>query len=154
MQEISTAPPGGYTLGDCYTDASGCGTVFKLSNRGSGWILSTIYQFQGRSDGAWPYANMIFGPDGALYGTTAGLYDGECPPHCGTVFKMQPSPTFCPSVQCFWRQTVLYEFDGQVGAKPRSPVTFDPDGNIYGTTSEGGSDNCGIVYQLAAAQGG
>jgi len=48
----------------------GNGTVFKLSRAGSGWILNTLYAFQGGTDGANPQARVIFGPDGTLYGTT------------------------------------------------------------------------------------
>lgn len=45
------------------------GTVFKLTNRGAGWTLSTLYTFTG-SNGANPSSSIAFGPSGALYGTT------------------------------------------------------------------------------------
>jgi len=34
----------------------GCGVVFKLARAGSGWILSTLYTFQGGADGEVPYS--------------------------------------------------------------------------------------------------
>src|SRR5271165_2940807 len=43
---------------------SGCGTVFKLSHKGSGWVFTPLYSFQAGSDGAVPTARVIFGPDG------------------------------------------------------------------------------------------
>src|SRR6516164_5355852 len=56
----------------CYVD--GCGTVFKLEHKGSGWVLVSLYAFSG-PDGAAPEARVIFGPDGNLYGTTT--YGGQ-----------------------------------------------------------------------------
>src|SRR5580700_2199351 len=45
-------------------------TVFKWAREGSGWLLTPLYTFQGGNDGAAPNAEVIFGPDGDLYGTT------------------------------------------------------------------------------------
>src|SRR5271168_1762200 len=59
----------------------GYGDVFKLTHSGSGWTLNPIYGFQG-GDGAGPLARVIFGPDGALYGTTSTGGQGG-----GTVFR-------------------------------------------------------------------
>jgi hypothetical protein len=47
-----------------------CGTAFKLTRRGSSWTLTPIYTFLGDSDGRDPQANLVFGPNGSLYGTT------------------------------------------------------------------------------------
>ena len=33
---------------------SGCGTVFKLTHKGSGWVLNPLYSFDGGNDGAVP----------------------------------------------------------------------------------------------------
>src|SRR5215471_13233958 len=76
----------------------GCGTVYKVSRHGSRWILTTLYKFHG-SDGASPAGNVVFGPDGALYGSTYGGGTGNCAGlgyrGCGTVFKLTPPATFC-----------------------------------------------------------
>ncbi|MGO9565710.1 MAG: choice-of-anchor tandem repeat GloVer-containing protein, partial [Candidatus Korobacteraceae bacterium] len=50
--------------------ASNRGTVFRLSPAGSGWVLTTLYSFQCQDDGGFVFGGVIFGPDGALYGTT------------------------------------------------------------------------------------
>src|SRR5271165_7410555 len=43
------ASQGGYHGGsDCVV--YGCGTAFKLSHKGSGWIFGTLYTFQGGND--------------------------------------------------------------------------------------------------------
>jgi hypothetical protein len=45
----------------------GCGTVFKLSKKGSGWIFNPLYSFKGGNDGAKSIlSKVIFGPDGTL----------------------------------------------------------------------------------------
>jgi len=75
---LGTAALGG---SDC-----GCGVVFKLSPQIDGnWKYTLLHTFIG-SDGAEPLANLTFGPDGKLYGTTAtgGVYGG------GVVFELTP----------------------------------------------------------------
>ena len=54
-------------------DSGGPGTVYKLSHAGSGWVLNTLYSFGHPNDPTKIYAGVVFGPDGALYGTG---YDG------------------------------------------------------------------------------
>src|ERR1039458_6355570 len=43
----------------------GCGTVFKMSPRESGWVFSTLYRFQGGVDGSFPEQVLGFGSVGA-----------------------------------------------------------------------------------------
>jgi uncharacterized repeat protein (TIGR03803 family) len=123
------------------------GTVFKLSQAGSAWTLSTLYSFQGGgSDGAYPIARVLFGPDGALYGTTNGGGDYGF----GTVFSLRPPITACRSVQCPWTETVLHSFAGfGDGINPwYGDLAFDAAGNIYGTTFGGGQGGGGTVFKL------
>ena len=47
------------------------GVVFRLVHEGEGWTLSPIYSFGAQDhDGIQPYARVVFGPGGLLYGTT------------------------------------------------------------------------------------
>ena len=56
-----TASEGGLGKnGVCYPN--GCGTVFKLRHTNSGWLFTPIYDFQGHSDGAYPYGGVTIGP--------------------------------------------------------------------------------------------
>lgn len=134
---------------------TGNGTVFKLSRAGSGWILRTLYAFQGGMDGAVPQARVLFGRDGTLYGTTTlgGL-------GYGTVFNLRPPATACRTVQCPWTETVLYRFTGgSDGAYPQyGDLNFDANGDLYGTTPNGGSGSCeqgcGVVFKLSRSGGG
>jgi uncharacterized repeat protein (TIGR03803 family) len=53
-----------------------------------------------------------------------------------------------------WNETILYRFSGQDGGGPQGPVNFDNAGNLYGTTSTGGSGNAGTVFRLATSGAG
>ena len=145
-----TASYGGYSGGTCY---GGCGTVFKLEHKGSGWVFFTLYEFH-NSDGATPQARVIFGPDGNLYGTTT--YGGTA--NRGVVFRLQPPPNACKAYSCPWTETVLYSFNGagDGGFPTYGDITFDQGGNIYGTTPDGGDPvcKCGVVYELSPSNGG
>jgi len=138
----------------------GYGVVFRLSRAGSGWVETPLYNFQGGSDGEYPLAGVVIGPDGALYGTTSGynVYGDY-----GTVYRLTPPPTACASVICPWQETVLYRFSGGLdGANPGyGNLTFDQAGNIYGTTIYGGGagscgydPGCGVVYKLTPSGSG
>jgi uncharacterized repeat protein (TIGR03803 family) len=144
-------------------DDGGCGTVFKLTKRGSSWVYSVLYRFQGPPDGNYP-AGVSIGPDGVVYGATTGggtSNDGSCPQYlngCGTVFRVQPPANICTSVRCDWSETVLHAFagiNGDGGDPASGDLLFDSTGNnIYGTTVWGGSADQGAVYKLTRSQGG
>ncbi len=57
-----TASAGGVGCGN------GCGTVYQLKHKGSGWVFNLLSTFD--AGGGAPYDRVVFGPDGALYGTT------------------------------------------------------------------------------------
>ena len=138
-------------------DSGGCGTVFKLVPSSTGWTQTVLYAFCAKtncSDGAFPRAELIMDAAGNLYGTTGR---GSTPVG-GTVFKLAPSNTG-------WTETVLYAFCAQAGCKdgdlPQSGLIMDGAGNLYGTTTYGGSvcsedgmRGCGTVFQLAPSSTG
>jgi len=135
----------------------GAGTVFKLAPNADGsWTESVIYAFTGGSDGGNPVAGLILDSAGALYGTTEGGGDSGCQViyvGCGVVFKLTPT------ADGSWSESVLYSFtpDGVSGAFPEAGLIFDGAGNLYGTTSGGGTGfcevnntwGCGTVFKLA-----
>jgi uncharacterized repeat protein (TIGR03803 family) len=115
---------------------------------------AVIYTFQGSRDGAYPYAGLVADSSGALYGTTYRGGDFSC--SCGTVFKLIPPAT----AGGLWTKITLYRFlGGNDGAYPYGGVTIDAEGNLYGTTEQGGGSaqcgGCGVVFRLTppAAQG-
>jgi uncharacterized repeat protein (TIGR03803 family) len=110
------------------------GTVFRLTLTGTETVL---YSFAGGTgDGAYPQASLIQGTDGNFYGTT--LEGGTS--NNGTVFKMTPGGV----------ETVLYSFAGTPsdGASPEAGLIQASDGNFYGTTSYGGANNYGTVFEI------
>lgn len=145
----------------------GEGTVFELSPNADGsWTESILYNFcsiGGCPDGAVPKAGLVFDAAGNLYGTTIGGGAFNCQSSqggCGTAFELSPPP---PSGGP-WTETVLYNFctDGlaggcQDGAEPTSQLTIDAHGNLYGTTTTGGTGglkNGGTVFELSHGAGG
>jgi hypothetical protein len=152
---------GGMNGNGCTSLGTGCGTVFKLTKRSSGWIYSTLYKFQGPPDGNYP-AGVVVGPDGTLYGATTGggiVNNIACPQYdngCGTVFRLRPPATFCATPLCPWNESVLYTFTGNAdGGNPHNgDLVFDGARDIYGTTLNGGAYAWGAAYELAPSQGG
>lgn len=126
--------------------ANGDGIVFELSRTQAGaWTLLPLYAFKDQPDGALPYGGLIFDKSGNLYGTTyyAGAHD------VGTVYKLTRG-------EGSWTESVLYSFKGGTdGSSPISTLVSDAAGNLYGTTSEGGSGcSCGVIFKLAPGAGG
>ena len=134
--------------------ASGCGTVFRMAHRGSGWVFAPLYDFTGGSggtyDGTTPRARVIKGANGTLYGTTTGGAGGA-----GTVFNLRPPPTFPHTPFDRWNITILHAFQGgSDGEFPQGgDLVFDEAGSLYGTTGYGGSGNEGTAYKLTYSHG-
>jgi uncharacterized repeat protein (TIGR03803 family) len=117
------------------------GVVFKLDPSGNETVL---HRFTGRKgDGSTPVGPLIRDSDGNLYGTA--LYGGnskQCVGGCGVVYKLDPTG----------QETVLYSFSGGAdGASPFTALIRDSAGNLYGTTTKGGSAGLGVVFKLDTA---
>jgi uncharacterized repeat protein (TIGR03803 family) len=120
---------------------SGYGTVYKVDPSGN---ESVLYSFTGNEDGGYPYASLVLDAKGNLYGTTYEGGDLSCEPHgCGTVFKVDPAGN----------ESVLYSFTGtypDYGYNPVGGLVRDKSGNLYGTTSYGGTASYhGNVFKLS-----
>jgi uncharacterized repeat protein (TIGR03803 family) len=118
---------------------SNAGTVFEVTLSGEETVL---YSFPGKAGGSNPVAGLAIDKAGNVYGTTtAGGSSGN-----GTVFKLA-IPTVAGGP---WTGQVLYSFGtGSDGAIPVAGVTLDPAGNLYGTTSAGGSYGYGTVFEVS-----
>ena len=132
------------------------GFAFKLSDVGS-WILDPLFNFLGGDDGGQP-AGAILGPNGSLYGGAAGGIqncgtDGS--QYCGLVYNLRPKPTVCSTAICGWNENVVYRFTGESdGSGTINASAFDEAGNLYGTTTTGGANGQGTVFELAPSGGG
>jgi uncharacterized repeat protein (TIGR03803 family) len=127
--------------------ANGSGTAFRLHLRGDGnWRFRTLYAFGGQPDAGFPYGALSFDGSGNLFGTT--YYDGAN--DLGAVYELSPTATG------LWHESVLYSFTGgRDGNGPISNVVFDTAGDLFGTTSEGGSGcGCGTIFKLARTGAG
>ena len=104
--------------------------------------FTLLHSFTGPPDGANSAAGLVADAAGNFYGTTSqgGFTGGACGVvGCGIVFKVDQSGN----------ETVLHSFAGQPdGATPLAALVLDSLGNMYGTTSLGGTSNSGTVFKL------
>lgn len=113
----------------------GYGTVFRITTNG---LLTTLFQFTG-TNGSTPEAGLTLGPDGNFYGTTFSGNPTTTQPGDGngTVFRITTNGSL----------TTLFQFTTN-GANPEAGLRLGPDGNFYGTTSQGGRDDSGTVFRI------
>jgi uncharacterized repeat protein (TIGR03803 family) len=118
---------------------SAYGTVFKLDTSGQETIL---HGFSDSPDGRYPWAGLIEDASGNLYGTTViggTSWCSEEGSHCGIVFKVDTAGD----------ETILYSFTGgSDGGDSYAGLVQDPNGNLYGTTTFGGSGGGGTIFKL------
>ncbi len=141
-----TASTGGLPL--C-ANGSGCGVVFEFippSKQGGAWTELTLYSFTGSPDGAVPNGDLIVDSTGNLFGTTQSGGTNDA----GVAFELfppsQPGGT--------WSEQVIYSFGATStdGQEPLAGLIIDGKGNLYGTTSGGGSGMFGLsgtAFQLS-----
>ena len=115
----------------------GYGTVFKVTTNGT---LTTLVSFNG-TNGASSSAALTLGNDGCFYGTTQNGGNGFTGwefSGSGTVFRVTTNG----------KLTTLVNFDGANGIFPSAGLTLGCDGNLYGTTSEGGIYGYGTIFKV------
>jgi uncharacterized repeat protein (TIGR03803 family) len=115
------------------------GTVYQLAPDGNGgWTEIVLHSFQGGvGDGIGPYAGVTVDSQGNLYGTTG---DGGAGGY-GMVWELTNAGQFIS----------LHEFtDGSDGGIPVGSLTFDLQGNLWGTTFKGG--NFGVLFELTPSR--
>ena len=128
---------------------SGGGTVFELAKTATGWEEQILFSFDTDGTGASglePLGGLVLDSAGNLYGTTifGGFGNGY-----GTVFQLKPASSGT------WNETVLYNFqpDQYNRCNPGAGLVMDSAGNLYGTTSFGGSDS-GTLFELKSSGNG
>jgi len=141
----TTGNGGGGSASCASVELTGCGILFQLTPTPSGpWTLTTVHTFLDTlSDGPGPQG-LVFGPGGTIYGISfAGGSNGQ-----GCVFQLVPGSGG-------WTFSLIHSFGGSGdGLFPNSGVIIDSQGNLFGTTPEGGTDHAGIVFELSPSSGG
>ena len=137
----------------------GLGTAFELSpGTGGTWTEKILYSFgTSLSDGKSPEAGLVFDGKGNLYGTTniGGTSDTTFGGGYGTVFELSPGTGGTWTEQVLYNFSYLSQTDGYF---PASTLVFDASGNLYGTTTDGGSaqdlQGGGTIFELSPVGGG
>ena len=123
--------------------------AFLCASSASAGTFGLVHSFTGGADGGVVYGNLISDSAGNLYGTTVWGGSTKCQNGCGVVFELSPASGGG------WSETVLYSFPGgSDGFSPVSGLVFDTHGNLFGTTSAGGSGGLGTVFELSPSAGG
>jgi uncharacterized repeat protein (TIGR03803 family) len=135
-------------------DNNNGGTVFELEKTPGGYASTPIvlYSFcvqTNCTDGANPLSGLLADPHGNLFGTT--FYGGE--QNKGTVFELEKTAQGYASAP-----TILYSFCIETncadGAGPRSRLILDRNGDLFGTTTQGGTNGKGTVFEIVKTSGG
>src|SRR5262249_56035959 len=116
------------------------GTILKIRTNG---VLTELFNFH-FTDGEEPVTRLIQANDGTLYGTTLfGGFTGGDPfsSGLGTVFRITTNGVF----------TSLVTFQGTNGANPFASLVMGNDGNLYGTTFQGGTGGGGTIFRVVLA---
>jgi uncharacterized repeat protein (TIGR03803 family) len=112
--------------------------------------FTVIEPFAGGTAGGPSYSTLVADSSGNLYGTTVwgGIVNSHCEYGCGVVYELSPSGAS-------WTETVLYSFTGgSDGLGPVAGLVFDATGNLFGTTSAGGTRGAGTVFELSPGTSG
>ena len=129
----------GYLYGTAEGGGSGeFGIVFRIQTGTADTLVITHAFVGGANDGSTPEAGLVQATDGFLYGTThASGHSGD-----GILFKM---PTGAPSAL-----TIVHPFKGGAtdAASANTTLIQATDGFLYGTSSQGGGANVGVVYKV------
>jgi uncharacterized repeat protein (TIGR03803 family) len=117
------------------------GTVFKLAFTHGHWKKTVVWDFPDWHEGALPNSTLVVDKAGNLYGIGGGGNQGCGPYTCGVVFKLTPQKTGQ------WKYSAVHKFSGQDGNFPIG-VIVDGKGNLFGTTSAGGTYNSGVAFEI------
>lgn len=114
------------------------GSIFKIGADGTPIVLYSFCSLPNCADGTYPVPGLVEGRDGDFYGTTTAGGSTDY----GTVFRFSRDGTLTTL------HSFCFEHDYPVcsdGSEPNAPLILASDGNLYGTTSSGGTNACIVV---------
>jgi uncharacterized repeat protein (TIGR03803 family) len=116
--------------------SDGGGTIFEMSPSDGGWTFTVLYSLPGWGISG-SFRNLLVGSN-RIYATT----------HCdgansaGTVYELAHTAKG-------WTYTSLYVFTGgSDGLYSFSNLVLDREGNLYGTTKQGGTYGNGVIFKI------
>jgi uncharacterized repeat protein (TIGR03803 family) len=124
--------------------SEGYGVVFELAPQPGGtWQETVLHSFPAsKNDGAKLYDGVVLDKSGNLYGATS---QGGSSTNCGVIFKLSPK------ADGKWDETILYDFPNMAEGCSANTLTFDKNGNLWGT-AQGGTGckdgGCGVVFKM------
>jgi uncharacterized repeat protein (TIGR03803 family) len=140
LVNVTTLNTGSYSVivsNALYAVSSLKATLTVVPNASPSAAMNELRLFTGGIDGAFPYAGLIQGKDGNLYGTA----EGGGSSFYGSIFRM----TLAGGL------TTLYSFtDGNNGANPHARLVQGTNGNFYGTTDSGGTNGYGTIFKMTS----
>lgn len=133
--------------------AAGAGIVYEMTPpamAGGTWTETVIHRFSYHAiaDGLSPWGGLAMDRNGDLFGTA--WLGGMCG-SCGLVFELSPPATQGGK----WTYQVIHNFidNGLDGMNPQADLIIDSQGDLFGTTSAGGTGGCvggcGTVFELS-----
>lgn len=122
----------------------GCGTVFMLTHS-SNWKERIVHAFSA-ADGEYPYTRLVVDSHGNIFGTAPKGGSGCGSIGCGVVFELVKSGSS-------WSDKTVHAFtNGDDGGSPAAGLITDLKGNLYGTTTAGGTHGGGVAYMLVRSR--
>lgn len=121
--------------------------ILSLSGYSQAQRAVILHSFTGGTDGYNPFAPLVVGPSGTLYGTTYGGGDSSCGngQGCGTVFQEK-------FANGQWTHSTIFDFKGGLqGVLNYSTLALDSAGRVYGVTDSGSP---GIIFRLTPGMQG
>jgi uncharacterized repeat protein (TIGR03803 family) len=115
----------------------GMGQLWEITAAGD---FVSLHDFS-TTDGANPYGGVTVDASGNLYGTTTK--GGTAASPGGVIYEYSNKGVY----------SILHQFDSTGGGanNSMSPLLLDANGNLYGTTDNGGPDNAGVLFELRSA---
>jgi uncharacterized repeat protein (TIGR03803 family) len=117
------------------------GQIFRLTrpiSPATRWVKSTVYNFRGSTDGAFPMGTLLRAGN-AFFGTTFSDGVGH-----GTAFRL--TPPVAPSTT--WNFTNLHIFRGAPDGSGSAAGLVTRNGGLFGTTTQGGTFGLGSVFRV------
>jgi hypothetical protein len=133
LNRTIVAPPG-----EMYdTVLGGNPSTYGLARIDNSGKITIVHQLSASEAAPNPFANIIFGPDGNVYGI------GNLPNrnYVGFIYRVTPGGAY----------STLLRFPSFVPSSLGLPLVVGADGNLYGTFPNGGANNNGFIYQATLA---